>query len=79
MVKIHVLLLGRHPAKAGLKEESNQKLPAMIASGHGLPARLHNINGSQGSRYCDFSRALMQTMQPLHQSRPEGSFLLLRV
>ena len=45
----------------------------MIASGHGLTARLHNIDRSQGSRYCDFSLALVQTMLLLHQSRPEGS------
>jgi len=30
-----------------------------------------------GSRYCDVSRALMQTMLPLHQSRTEGSIALL--
>ena len=57
-----LILLNRYPAVVGLKEESIQKLSAMIASGYAFPARLHNINGSWWSRCCDFSRALMQIM-----------------
>ena len=76
-IPIDLLLLSRHPARAGLKEESEQKLPAVIAFGHGLSARLHNINGSRGSRCCDFSRALIQPPLFLHQSRP-NRFILYR-
>ena len=43
-----------------------------MASGHGLPARVHSANAPRVSAQSDFSRAAMQTMQSLHPSRPKG-------
>ena len=59
--------------------KSMQKLTAMMASGHGLPARVHNENAHTVSAHCDFSRAVMhprhrQTMLFLHPSRPQTLF-----
>jgi hypothetical protein len=42
--------------------KSNQKLPAVMASGHGLPARVHYENTHFVSAHSDFSRAALQTM-----------------
>jgi hypothetical protein len=63
--------LSRHPAVAGLKEESKQNLPAVMAFGHGLPALVHYENTHFVSAHSDFSRADMQTMPFLHPSRPD--------
>ncbi len=51
-----------------------------MASGNGLPARVHYENAHIVSAHSDFSRAVMQSMQfrwrvqknELHPSRPEG-------
>jgi len=47
-----------------------------MASGHGLPARVHYENAHFVSAHSDFSRAVMQTMPSLHPSRPETFFLI---
>ena len=68
---LSLILMDRHPAVAGLKEESMQKLPDRnTLSGHGLPARVHYENTHFVSAHSDFSRAVMQTMLFLHPSRP---------
>ena len=46
------------------------KPPAVMASGHGLPARVHSANAHKVSAQSDFFRAALQTLQSLHPSRP---------
>jgi len=52
------------------------KLLAVMAFGHGLPARVHYENAHIVSAHSDFSRAAVQPMLILHLSRPESFFLI---
>ena len=57
----------RHPV--------GEKLPAVMASGHGFPAPVHFENTHLVSAQSDFSRALVQSMQFLHPSRQDTLIL----
>jgi len=61
------------------RDPCGEKIKAVMASGHGLPARLHNETAHTVSAHCDFSRAEVQPMLCLHPSRPQALFLIVTI